>query len=129
MFIPGSAAAASFRLSWVGLQGEEEVLDIPPGNYRAPRVSPDGTRVAIVVADGTDSADIWVADVARGSVSRVTTDPGPDAFPTWTPDGERVVFSSGRDGARALFSKAADGTGDAGVLRAFEGPGGFISSD
>ena len=126
VFVPGSTAASSYRLSWVDLQGEEELLDVPPGVYSTPQVSPDGTRVAMQVTEGTNS-DIWVADVARGSVSRVTTDPGLDQFPIWTPDGQRVVFTSSRDGARALFSKAADGTGEVELLRTFEGGGGLAA--
>ena len=128
VFIPGSASTASYRLSWVDLQGEEESLDVPPGDYATPQVSPDGTRVAMQVAEGTN-ADIWVADVARGTVSRITTDPGLDQFPIWTPDGQRVVFTSSRDGARALFSKAADGTGEVELLRTFEGGGALVSED
>ena len=97
VFVPGSTAASSYRLSWVDLQGEEELLDVPPGVYSTPQVSPDGTRVAMQVDEGRN-ADIWVADVVRGSVSRVTTDPGIDGFPIWTPDGQRVglYVESGR---------------------------------
>ena len=60
-------------------------------------------------------------DVARGGLSRITTDPatdGPD--PVWTPDGERVVFQSDRDGALGLYWRAADGTGEVERLMTIE---------
>ena len=62
---------------------------------------------------GEENLDVWVWDVARGGLSRITTDPaddGPD--PAWTPDSEKVVFQSDQNGALGLFWRAADGTGD-----------------
>ena len=99
-------------LVWVDRQGREEPLGLPPQQYEFPRVSPDGTRVAVSVI-GEENLDVWVWDVARGGLSRITTDPaddGPD--PVWTPDSEKVVFQSDRNGALGLFWRAADGTGD-----------------
>jgi serine/threonine-protein kinase len=55
--------------------------------------------------------DIWVWDLGRTTLTRVTFDPGIDAYPVWTPDGRRVLFSSERTGARNLYWQAADGTG------------------
>ena len=55
--------------------------------------------------------DIWVWDLGRTTLTRVTFDPGLDAYPVWTPDGRRLIFSFGRAGARNLFWQAADGTG------------------
>ena len=62
----------------------------PPRAYTTPRVSPDGTRVAVVI-DG----DIWVTELARpGTLRRVTTDPARERFPLWTPDGERLILTN-----------------------------------
>ena len=99
-------------LVWVDREGQEEDLGLPPQQYEFPRVSPDGTRVAVSVG-GEENLDLWVWDVARGGLSRITTDPaadGPD--PAWTPDSERVVFQSDRDGTLGLYWRAADGTGE-----------------
>ncbi len=50
---------------------------------------------------------------ARGTLTRVIADPTPDRQPVWTPDGQRITFSSTRTGIRHLFSQAANGTGTA----------------
>ena len=98
-------------LVWVDRQGREEDLGLPPQQYEFPRVSPDGTRVAVGV-NGEANLDLWVWDVARGGLSRITTDPAMDSAATWTPDGDRVVFQSDREGSQGLFRRAADGTGE-----------------
>jgi Tol biopolymer transport system component len=56
--------------------------------------------------------DIWVCDVSRGALSRLTFALGNNWAPVWTPDGRRVVFGSTRaDGMLNLFWKSADGVG------------------
>jgi serine/threonine-protein kinase len=79
---------------------------IPPGPYRDVRVSPDGRRVAVATLD-----DVWIYDVARGTMSRLTTNPLSDRSPLWTRDGQRILFTSNRGPYPELFSKPADGTG------------------
>jgi Tol biopolymer transport system component len=74
-----------------------------------PRLSPDGKRVAI---DGRDQeSDIWIWDLARETLTRFTFDPAQDTHSVWTPDGQRVLFRSGRSGQFNLFWQAADGSG------------------
>ena len=96
---------------WVDRQGNVEPLGFPPQPYRLPRLSPDGSRVAVVL-DDADNPDIWVLEIARGILTRVTRHPGRDLVPLWTPDGQAIVFQSDRDEAMGLFRKAADGRGD-----------------
>ena len=57
----------------------------------------------------TSTCPIWRLD--DGPLTRLTFNEADDRFPLWTPDSQRVVFTSGRDGG-GLFWKAADGTGD-----------------
>ena len=99
-------------LVWVDRQGNEEPLAAEPLPYESPRVSPDGRYVALQVGSGGND-DVLVYDLERDTPSRVTFDPGADGFPIWTPNGQRLVFGSDRDGVRNLYSKAADGTGQA----------------
>ena len=54
---------------------------------------------------------MWIYDLARETLTRLTFDEAFDGFPLWTPDGSRVVFRSNREGG-GLFWKAADGTGE-----------------
>ena len=96
-------------LVWVDRQGREEPLDAPPRAYLQPRLSPDGTRVAIVSAD--EDQDLWIWDVARKKLNQLTFDSALDASPLWMPDSQRLLFSSTRAGASNLYVQAADGSG------------------
>ena len=71
-------------------------MSLGVGSFTA--LSPDGTRIAVRI-DDPENTDVWVGDVGRGNLSRLTTDAAFDDHPLWTPDGERVVFTSDRDGS------------------------------
>ena len=119
VYVSGGVGGAGERsLVWVDREGREEPLpNTPAAAYQRPRVSPDGTRLAVDVVDGQRS-DIWIHDLSRGARSRLTTDAAIDSGPLWTPNGTRVVFHSGRDGESHVYWKSADGTGDAERLMA-----------
>jgi hypothetical protein len=105
----GGVGGGQRRLVWVDRQGRETPIPAPPREYFQPRLSPDGTRVAVSALD--QELDIWAWDLGRTALTRVTFDPGFDAYPVWTRDGLRLIFSSQRTGVRNLFWQAADGTG------------------
>ena len=110
VYVPGGAAQTTVsQLVWVDRKGHEEPINAPPHLYVQPRVSPDGTRLALMATD--QERDIWTWDLARQTLTRVTFDPGLDVQPVWTPDSRRIIFSSGRAGAFHLYAHAADGTG------------------
>ena len=118
-YVSGRGGAGSSReLVWVDRQGRETPVPAPPRAYSQPRLSPDGTRVAVAAQD--QELDIWVWDLGRTTLTRVTFDPDFDNYPVWTRDSLRVIFSSQRAGARNLFWQAADGTGT--VERLTESP-------
>ena len=98
------------QLVWVDRNGQEDPLGAPLRAYDHPRVSPDGTQVAVSINDDGNT-DIWIYDIARGTSTRLTFDPAADQSPLWTPDGQRVVFGSTRDGDTNMYWRAADGTG------------------
>ena len=105
------ATPTARTLVWVDRQGVETPLSasLPPRAYGQPRVSPDGTRVAVVIDD--EEHDIWVWDVARQTpLRKLTSGPPTDFFAVWTDDSHRLIF--GRPGG-GLFWQAADGTGKA----------------
>jgi serine/threonine-protein kinase len=107
----GDDGSTQRSLVWVDRQGREQPLPAPRRPYAYPRLSPDGTRVAVDIRD--QDRDIWIWDLARQSLRRLTFDPKEDLYPVWTPDGQRIVFSSTRAGAPNLFWQPADGTGSA----------------
>ena len=83
-----------------------------PGDVTNPVLSPDGKRLLITRRDpGSGTRDIWIHDLARGALSRLTFDPAEDFNPAWSPDGAWVAFSSNRKGHKDLYRKRADGIG------------------
>jgi serine/threonine-protein kinase len=107
-YVRGSGRELS-RLVRVAASGVPQPLPFDPYTYnRAPRVSPDGGRIAVTSSDGS----LWIHDVGRGSRSRL---PAGDVlgrgYPVWTLDGARVFFVSGQGPAYRMFSQLADGSG------------------
>ncbi len=100
-------------LVWVDREGREAPLKTPPRAYVYPRLSPDGTRVALDIRD--QESDIWIWDLARGGLTRLTYGPALEFHGIWTPEGRSVIFSSGEfaTGPRSLSRVAADGPGTA----------------
>ena len=94
-------------LLWVDRQGREEPVGVPPGPYVYPRVSPDGTRIALDW--GGQDRDLWTWDLGRRTLTRVTDDPAEDMLPLWSLDGRRIFFASNREGEFHVYSTAADG--------------------
>jgi serine/threonine-protein kinase len=120
VYVPGGEGAGIKRkLVWVDRQGKEEVLAVEPHDYGWLRFSPDGTRLAVGVMH-PQNQDIYIYDLRREILSRLTFHPASDRYPLWTRDGLRVVFASRRDGAIFnLYWKAADGTGQVERLTTF----------
>ncbi|MDA2924229.1 protein kinase [Acidobacteria bacterium AH-259-L09] len=111
VYVPGIGGEIERTLVWVDREGQVERLAAEPRFYSRPRLSPDGQRLAMTVFDSANS-DVWIYELARETPTRLTFDPAEDRNPLWTPDGQRVVFSSDRDGGLSnLFWKAADGMG------------------
>ncbi|MCZ6661613.1 MAG: protein kinase, partial [Actinobacteria bacterium] len=112
-YVPGAQEelGANLALVWIDRDGQRETIPATLGASPSPRVSPDGGRIAFEVQDATGS-DVFVLDLARDTFRRLTFDRAFDSSPLWTPDGHGLVFSSTRDGARNLYFKAADGTGN-----------------
>ena len=111
-------------LVWVDREGREEALAAEPRPYHHPRVSPDGTRLAVDVFDVLDQEnDIWIWHFARETLTRLTFDPALDVRPAWTPDGLQVAFGSQRGGSVfSTFWKAADGTGTVELIESANNP-------
>ncbi len=117
-YVPGRAEGDR-PLAFVGRDGQPEVLKIPARDYRTVALSPDQTRVATQIGQG-DDADVWVGEIARGTLTPVTRESGFDGYPMWSGDSKRIVFASARDGRWTLQSRAADGAGEATLITAFD---------
>jgi len=117
---PGGLAANARTLVWVDRMGKEEPVAAPPRAYEHPRLSPDGTRVALASSDQED--DLWIWDLRRTAFTRLTLDPGTDYYPVWTPNGARIIFTSNRGGQLNMWWQASDGTGAAERLTTSSNP-------
>ena len=93
----------AWPVAWYDTSGVVESLPIPPGAYYTPRVSPDGNRVALSV-DGDRGQDVFVYDIRRDVLTRLTFTGQGNLWPVWAPDGKRfLILPAARqaEGARA----------------------------
>ena len=121
VYITGSAGGGSTSVVWVDRDGDEEPVPMPRGDYAHPRLSPDGTRLAVRLQDGSQQS-LWVYEVTTGAGLRLTTD-GLTGESVWMPDGERLVFAWYLEDTSGLYWVPADGSGPPGMLTTNE-PGG-----
>ena len=105
-WVPDSLYLAPRRLVWLSRAGKETPAVAEAAMYSEPRLSPDGRRIAVTIAEET--LDLWVIDLASGIRTPLTRSPGAELFPLWTPDGRRVVYQ-GENEAFDIYSRAADG--------------------
>jgi Tol biopolymer transport system component len=109
VYMAGEPVSIARTLVWVDRHGGETTILAPTRSYFEPRLSPDGRRMALGVLDL--AAGIWIG-AFDGTLTPLTSDPLGNQYPLWTPDGLRVVYSSGRP-STSLHWRAANGSGDA----------------
>ena len=112
-YVEGVTATGRWRLVWKDREGNRlgEIGEPHDRGIKYPGLSPDGSRV--VVQD--TNQDIWIHEVARPIKTRLTTSPSAEIYPSWSPQGDRIVFSAGTPGGgvkRDLHIAQADGSED-----------------
>jgi serine/threonine-protein kinase len=108
-YVPGSVQSGHLRLVWVTRNGVEQPVAAPAKGYAYPRLSPDGLRLAVGVAE--PGMQLWVYEFARETLTRLTVEGTVSALPAWTADGKRIAYTSRTDGPLNLFWRLADGSG------------------
>jgi dipeptidyl aminopeptidase/acylaminoacyl peptidase len=109
--IPGIATEQPETvLALVDRTGNVSPLDVPRAQYRSPRASPNGMRVAVEVIDASRGGQIWIYDLAGDSAIRRLTQTGNNTRPIWTPDSLNVTFGSERDGSWGIYEQPANGS-------------------
>ena len=110
VYINGTSTDGLRRsLVWVDRDGTEEPIDVPPRAYTYARLSPDGRRVALDSRD--EENDIWIWDLERQTLQRLTRGPEMNRGPVWSPDGLRLAFTAVTDGVEGPHWQPADGSG------------------
>jgi serine/threonine-protein kinase len=92
-----------------------EILLAEPQDYAFPRLSPDGTTLAVTVGQG-GRRDVWLYNLRTGSPTRLTTDGTANERQEWSPDGSRVLYRSDRSNTSNIWWRPADLSSDAELL-------------
>ncbi len=116
----------SYDLYAIAASGGEatELYTSPTGDLDA-QWSPNGRRLAFATRgeDPTAPRHIWVMRPGRSEPRQLTTfSEGNNRYPTWSPDGSQLAYTTGIDlaGPTRMRVTNADGTGDHQIL-AIEG--------
>jgi Tol biopolymer transport system component len=110
VYVSGTVQSAQSKLVWISRNGAEQPLAAPARAYLGPRLSPDGRRIAVGITES--ESQIWLYDLSRETLTRLTFEGNSNQYPAWTPDGKRFAFQSNKEGALNLFWQMADGSGD-----------------
>ncbi len=112
VYVGGDTVGDKAPIRWIDRTGKMELLRSAAVNWSNPSFSPDGRRLAMDVHDGSQT-DVWVYEMARDTLSRLTFDRSDDVRPVWSPSGRYIIYGSARSGAHNLYLQRSDGTGDA----------------
>jgi serine/threonine protein kinase/Tol biopolymer transport system component len=110
IYVKGDARGIKRRLVAADRTGGERSLLDVPGAFSEPKLSPDG-RQLVVSIEGTHQ-DLWLVDLPRRNLSRLTFELTEEFSPRWTPDGRRLFFGLSEVGGEPeIYAMAADGGG------------------
>src|SRR5262245_30378965 len=98
------------KLVWIDRDGNTigTVANLDDRWVRA-SISPDGRRAILQRGQGDGNRDLWVMDLLRETVVRLTSATGPSVCGAWSPDGKDVIYAMrGPGGVRELRRCAVD---------------------
>ncbi len=94
-------------LVWVDHKGKAEPIASFKTPFSAPRLSPDGQRIAYQTSG--KEGQVWIYDLIRHTATKLNSE-GEVTWVTWTADGRRVVFGWSKAGPSNIFWQPADGS-------------------
>ena len=93
-------------------------LPVPTQNYGELHLSPEGRHIAVEIGP-----QIWIYNIDRDTLTRLTFEGSTNTSPAWTADGKRIAFLSNKEGRNKMFWQLADGSGSSERLDAEGLPG------
>ena len=105
----GPLSYSRFALAWMDRQGKTTTLLDSVRAYFSARLSPDGQKIATDINAAND--DIWVYNIPRGTLTRLTFAGGNNNFPIWSSDGNSIVYAGEKGKYPNLYKRALDGSG------------------
>jgi Tol biopolymer transport system component len=106
------------RLVWLDRKGTEVGRLGEEALYGEPRISADGTRIAVDISDpALGTGDLWVFDRSLGTSVRVTFSPADERTPVWSRDGSTLYYASDAVGAPDLARRVLRSGADELLLR------------
>ena len=100
--------STTLDLAWYDRSGKKgDIID--SGTFQDAHISPDGKRVSAARADAGGHLEIYIYDLVRGTKSQFSFSQSRDDDPVWSPDGNTIVFDSGRSGKIDLYTRPANG--------------------
>ena len=107
VYFRGSVIKVQSTVREIGRDGREGAVLTPVGFWAEPRLSPDMRMLAVTRSE--PASQIWLLDRARGALSQLTSGPGVNYSPNWTPDGRAVVHLA-ETPVYNIFRTAVDGS-------------------
>jgi len=112
-----SGAPESRELAWLDRAGKRLGPIGKPGAFAQAALSPDEKTIALHVGSYA-AGDVWLQDLTRGVMSRLTFLRGSTLSPVWSPDGSRIVFSNISGGSSfSIYLKPTSGAGKEELLK------------
>jgi serine/threonine protein kinase len=114
VYVTGSNLSSQQSLFWLDAAGNAQVLPAAAREYVFPRISPDGTRIAVLAADGS-GLYIAVYEWAQNRMTKLTFWKGLSAVPpAWAPDGKHIAFLLGSSelAGPGIYWIRSDGAGE-----------------
>jgi serine/threonine-protein kinase len=116
----GPSGNNDISICWMDRQGKTEPIIAEKKPYDNPKLSPDGTKLALTLRAAND--DIWVYDIERKGLSRLTFGGGNSDLAIWTPDGKQIIYNAERGRGVTFYRKAWDGSGATAEIRVNQNP-------
>jgi Tol biopolymer transport system component len=92
------------QLTWLDRTGQRLNTLGSPGRYLNPAIAPDASRIAVTrLGPSATESDIWLFETHGERL--FTSSTSLNDYPVWSPDGDRLVYSSNQAGSLDLYVK------------------------